>query len=161
MSLRLLDLPNELLAVIVCYIEDVDSLRALARTCRRLQRVAEAELYRYVLQRTGKQAIQLGEAVKRRPSRADALQVIDSRCKWNHRLGLLALAEVIARATYLKELTVESPYCTRAYPHGSQMDAWKGTMHGLLWPVCSITHRALTRLTKRMSFSTSVAIILG
>lgn len=135
MPCPLLHLPNELIADIVEYIEDTETLRALARTCSRLQSIAELALYQSIFHRTGEAAIRLCEAVETRPERADGIHVIDSRCKWQKRAGLVSLAPVISRAKNLRELTIESPYCNNAY--GKEAELWRRTMSCLLQPVCA------------------------
>ena len=149
MTFPLLELANELIDMIVSHIDDIDTLRSFALTCSRLQYLTELELYRSVFQRTGKQAINLLAAITSREERAQAIHVIDSRCKSQHRDGLVSMAPVIGKAKNLKQLTIESPYCNGC--NGRDDGDWNSTMYELLLPVYDIwSTNTLPRLTKCM-----------
>ena len=97
MQHSLTDLPNELLTTIINYIDDATTLRTLARSCSQLQNIVEPLLYQHVFHRTGEAAVKLRHAVLARPERADSIQVIDSRCKWQRQQNLISLATVSVR----------------------------------------------------------------
>lgn len=146
MSCWLLDLPNELVADILEHIKDTEDIRSIAQVCSRLQDVAEPRLYDSIFHRTGVAAVNLKEAVEGRPERASYIQIIDSRCKWPRRNGLIALGSIIAKSHNLRELTIESPYCKNAY--GQEAEIWKETMYQLLRPICSAVTFRECPLTK-------------
>lgn len=135
MTFPLLQLANELVAAIIGQIDDIHTLRSLARTCHCLQYLAEAILYRSIFHRTGTQAALLSHAVASRPERAEVIHVIDSRCEYSRRGGLLSLVSVIATAKNLRELTIESPFCNHAYGNTTDIWNWQRLMSQLLAPV--------------------------
>jgi hypothetical protein len=63
---QLLDLPDEILNCVAEAVDDVTSLRALARTCRRLQDQAERFIYCALIIEHGAQARGLYKAISRR-----------------------------------------------------------------------------------------------
>lgn len=156
MPSSLLDLPTELITDIVEYINDLETFRALVSTCSRLQSITEPALYRSIFHRTGEAAIDLCKAIDARPERANAINVIESRCKWQKRAGLISLAPVISRAKNLKELTIESPYCNNAY--GKEVELWRRTMFCLLRPICGID---LSRNGSQLKRCRSTILILS
>ena len=134
MSCPLLRCPNEVIEVIINCIDQQPDLRSFASTCSKLQPLTEAALYHTVFHRTGNAAVNLVGTLGGRPARAEYIQAIDSRCKWQKRMGLRALASVIEQATNLRALTIESPYCKYAY--GKEAREWAQTMNALLRPIC-------------------------
>lgn len=153
-SCPLIALPDELLVMIVAYIEDANSLCSLARTCSRLIVFAEDVIWRLVTQLTGQFARELAIAIERRPYRAAALHVLESRCRYASRAGIRALVPVIAQAMNLQELTIESPYCNRAYGNAED-GSWCSTMHAMLRPIVtrSSPHLASGTLTNNRCHS--------
>jgi len=137
MACPLLNLPSELLSHIITYINDPSTSRSLAQTCSRMQPLAESSLYHTVFHRSGEAATRLAQAILSLPQRARYIHEIDSRCKWQKRWGLESLAPVIAQATELRVLTIESPYCTNAY--GKEGVRWREVMYALFKPVCGFT----------------------
>ena len=129
-------LASELITNIVEQIDDQRTLLSLARTCSRLQYHVEPKLYRSIFQRTGDEAMYLASAVAARKDRGAAIHVIDSRCKWQRRSGLVFLVPVIAQAKNLQQLTIESPYCNRSSLKDS--GDWKDTMYRLIRPIYDI-----------------------
>ncbi len=134
MSCPLLRCPSEIIEGIISFLNEHSDLRSFASTCSKLQPLTEAALYHTVFHRTGDAAVQLVETIEALPARAKYIQIIDSRCKWQKRMGLKSLASVIEQATNLRELTIESPYCKYAY--GKEAAEWRETMYALLRPIC-------------------------
>ena len=134
MTLSVLSLPNELIGNVFEYLRDAENLLSLITVCSRFNSIAESILYRSIFHRSGEAAVKLREAVEAKPQRAKHITIIDSRCKWQKRDGLLSLASVITNATNLRELAIESPYCNNAY--GRETELWRSTMAELLKPIC-------------------------
>ena len=152
----LLQLPNELISAIAEQIEEQQTLRSLARTCRRVQPLTEPVLYRSFFHRNANQTRRLSEAIESRAERVQAILAIDSRCKWQQRKWLITLAPIIAQANNLRQLTIESPYCNRGLSGESNL--WRKTICKLLRPVCQINEvngiviAPLPSLAQRMLF---------
>lgn len=107
----LLDLPNELIAHIIEEVENIRTLRRLARTCRRVQHLAEPVLYRSILVRTGPETNDIRLAIDSRPERAGGIHSLDIPCHARYHQDFTAIAELLHRAHNLKELMFESPQC--------------------------------------------------
>ena len=107
----LLDLPDELITLIIEQVDDLRTLQYLARTCNRLQDIAEAKVYRVRLMRSAHAAESLQRSLKRRSQRAKALQILDIPCNKDKRQDFNLIAEMLSSANNLKELMFESPYC--------------------------------------------------
>ncbi|KAF7197497.1 hypothetical protein HII31_01307 [Pseudocercospora fuligena] len=111
---RLLDLPNELVSIIIEHVESVAILKTLCRTCRRLQYLTEPVLYRYALIRTGVETEFIRSALThstRGKDRAAALQKIDIPCHPRFHQNFQEVARLLTAVSNLKELMIESPEC--------------------------------------------------
>ena len=69
----LMELPNELIAHIIEFIDSRDTLRRLSCTCRRVQQLTEPMLYRTILIRSGHRAERVLDALRSRLERALAV----------------------------------------------------------------------------------------
>ncbi|KAF2160571.1 hypothetical protein M409DRAFT_70325 [Zasmidium cellare ATCC 36951] len=107
----LLDLPNELIAHIIEQVDNIRTLRRLARTCRRVQHLAEPALYRSILVRTGPETNDIRLALDSRPERAAGIHYLEIPCHARYRQDFEAIADLLDRARNLKELIFESPQC--------------------------------------------------
>lgn len=107
----LLDLPQELLALIVDYINDGDTLQCLTRTCRRTQSLAEPKLYRTLLIRTGPHMRSIQRALEANSDRAKSLEFLDVPCDNTRPPHFQFLADVLRSADNLREFMFESPSC--------------------------------------------------
>lgn len=104
-------LPDEVLLLIVEHIEDVNTLLRLARTCRRLQSMAESKIYRSVLIRSGPTAQRVARSVDKRPARAVAMEVLEVACKKGLPQNLIIVPEILRAAVQLREYYFASPQC--------------------------------------------------
>ena len=150
---HLIDLPNELIAQILEYIDDVATLRHLARTCRRMQDVGEALLYQRILTRSGDSTLAILNAFHSRPGRASAVQYLDIPCDSRVRHNFNAIAGVITSASYVREIMIESPGCSSSA--FEKRRAWNQMADHLFrpfqWAVGEgeVSIRPLQSLTKR------------
>lgn len=111
---QLLDLPNEIISLIISHVKTVSLLKLLCRTCRRVQHLAEPYLYRYALIRTGTETEMVLNAMLRKERKKDrvaALQAVDIPCNPKHHQNFRAVEQLLNEAVSLKELMVESPEC--------------------------------------------------
>lgn len=76
----LLALPDELIAGVLEQLDDWDSLLNTALTCKRLHSLAEREIYRALLVRSGEEAALLVAALRRLPIRAKLLKRLNLSC---------------------------------------------------------------------------------
>lgn len=108
---RLLDLPNELIALIIEQLDCRKALWRLARTCRRIQHLAEPVLYRSILIRASGHANELLNALRSRPERCAGIHFLELPCDPQYRQDFRAIAQILNRSRNLKELSYESPQC--------------------------------------------------
>lgn len=130
----LFELADELILHIIESLEgDNATLCQLARTCRRLQVIAESLIYRHIFIRTAGQAMKLQDSLNARPSRWTAIQELDGRCKHNGQkidpTGAMVevfdlLPALLDGARSLREITVESPDCN--YERWASRDVGRG-----------------------------------
>jgi hypothetical protein len=104
----LLDLANELIAIIIEYTTETTSLLSLSLTCQRLQDLTERQLYRCICLRTARQVALLSSSLAYKPERTGYIHtIITERKDATNRNGLLSLVPVIRSAKNLRDLTVE------------------------------------------------------
>lgn len=107
----LLELPEELICLVIEHVDQLKSLERLSRTCHQLQRLAEPKLYRHRTLRSGYDGEEL----------LYALDMQTARESYIHRLAYLMNSEfdqsfeimqdLLARSTHLKDFSFESPEC--------------------------------------------------
>lgn len=107
----LLDLPNELIAHIIEQVDTIRALRRLARTCRRVQQLAEPVLYRSIIIRTGPEMNDIRLAIDSRRERAAGIHFLEIPCHARYHQDFAAIADLLEQARNLKELMFESPQC--------------------------------------------------
>lgn len=110
MGFPLLDLPNELIAQIIEHIDCHKTVGRLARTCRRLQYLAEPALYREVLIRTNSDALSAFLAFRNRRERYAAVHVLRLPCHASVR-NFTDIATIMSELFNVKEILFESPAC--------------------------------------------------
>lgn len=152
---HLLNLPNELIVLVLAQIDSPATLRSVACTSRRINALAEPLLYRSMVLRDRPGTERAVEAFGSRPDRAEALQILDVACR--PRLGpeMSALEKVLVRAPNVRDLMFESPECSSGNfePH----DEWEELTDHLFIPLRMATslgglepsQRPLQKLTKR------------
>ena len=117
MPLQLLELADELLLAIAEQIDDQESLRNAARTCSRLQALAEPFIYQHVFYTSRAQLISLSQSIEARPERAKAIRSIDSRVRYSTTdFDLTELVNLMRETVNLQAFTYESPFCNRRQP---------------------------------------------
>jgi len=126
------DLPNELVAHIIEFINDISALRNLACSCHRLQHLTEPVLWRKLLVRERQRLRRTLDAYGSRRERAAALQVLNVPCKSESGNDMSGLASVIRKAQNLKELMIESPSCNLADFEADEV--WRPMMDQLFLP---------------------------
>ena len=110
----LLDLPDELIALVVSFIFDKAILRCLASTCHRLQPIAEGRLHRHLLIRTSSTCRRMVDLIQARPERAIAIHSLNFACdprQWRDSPQLTAAGALLLATTNLREFKFESPAC--------------------------------------------------
>ncbi|KAI5363984.1 Putative F-box domain, leucine-rich repeat domain superfamily [Septoria linicola] len=119
----LLDLPNELIALVIEQVDNRTTLRKLSRTCRRVQELTEPVLYRYALVSSRAHTRDLLHSLRSRSTRgsarAKALHTLDVPCNWRQEQSFADLARLLESAIHLKRLMIEAPECN----HGEFEDA--------------------------------------
>ncbi|KIW05169.1 uncharacterized protein PV09_03720 [Verruconis gallopava] len=148
MNAPLCALPNELLLLIVDFVEDKRDLRALAQVSKRYQNFAESVLYRSTLIRNSTQSAQLRNALLGRPARAAWIQSINLRPGWYQSRKTLGthMHYVISKCPNLKEFAVESPTCNYGR-WASGEDAWKHDEQAILEGLAVLDPSQLSKLT--------------
>jgi len=111
MQFDLFALPDEVVLLIVEYVADIADLRHLARTCRRLQDMAEEKLYQALLIRRGRTARQIAHCFYAQPQRIKAVRTIQMPCKQGVVHDLTAITHIIRATVGVRELYFESPEC--------------------------------------------------
>jgi hypothetical protein len=101
-------LPGELLSSVVASIDDVITLRQVAAVCKRLNDLTEPFLYQSLIVSDGSQAVMLGEAIAKRPSRALHVRSLLSSTKFEKAQGI--------DKHNLKNLSLETPDCNKKEP---------------------------------------------
>ncbi|KAJ6477676.1 hypothetical protein C8R45DRAFT_1007618, partial [Mycena sanguinolenta] len=128
MASPLLSVPTELLLDVVEAIDDSESLRSFALTCKLARLVAEPVLYRAVLVTTGSQASRLAQALQQRqpPTRPELVHVLDVRPEHRGDVDLDALTPLVGAMTQLRALSMESPYAVHGFwGYGEAQDRWE------------------------------------
>jgi hypothetical protein len=108
---KLLLLPDELISLIVDYLDDSKTLRNLARSCRRIQEIAEHKLYRALLIRSGPKTKAIKRSFSNRLGRARALLYLECPLKNDEPQSFDSLDHILRSATRLREIMFESPAC--------------------------------------------------
>lgn len=126
------DLPNELVAHIIEFINDISALRNLACSCHRLQQLTEPVLWRKLLVRERQRLRRTLDAYGSRRERALALQVLHVPCKSDFGNDMSGLASVMRRGQNLRELMIESPSCNLAAFEAD--DVWRPMMDQMFLP---------------------------
>lgn len=153
MTCRLLDLVDELILSIIAEINSLHALRSLARTCSRLQVLAEPAIYHHIFLRTPEDASSLATSIVSRPDRLHAIRSIEARQQYNREeCRLDTLTNIVHRAANLQNFTLESPYCNRVQP--SARYGWAAKMAASLRPVFDFSLSRLTTRKKRPPFAT-------
>ncbi|KAK5175450.1 uncharacterized protein LTR77_000589 [Saxophila tyrrhenica] len=151
----ILDLPNELVAHIIEFIDDLNTLRNLACTSHRLQQLTEPKLWREITFRLAPSLLHIVAATESRHERASAVQVLNAplRPKFGRDMSRLAYLMMIARN--LRELMVESPLCNATHlSHFEDHPTWRSMTAQLFMPFQravvgnAVEHRPLQKLTK-------------
>ncbi|KAF2423504.1 hypothetical protein EJ08DRAFT_701153 [Tothia fuscella] len=107
----LLSLADELLLGIIDQIDNKLDLSNICLTCSRFQGLAEPFLYRDVLVRTGKQAVNLSHSLRKRTERASSIRSLQIRYLQDDVAGIAVLNPDLRMMSRLREFTVESPCC--------------------------------------------------
>lgn len=153
---RLLDLPNELIAHIIEQVNSPKALCRLARTCSRLQYLAEPVLYRSILLRDGMKTVHVCNALHSRPERWIGVNFLDVPCDDDYAQHFEAIQHIVLKSKNLKTLMIESPQC-----NGGNFEAdlqWLVMTNHLLQPfqvaigqsdATMLSDRPLQRLEKR------------
>lgn len=129
------DLPNELVAHIVEFLDDISALRNLACSCHRLQQLTEPVLWRKLLVRDRQRLRRTLDAYGSRRERAMALQVLYIPCKSDFGNDMSGLASVIRKGQNLRELMIESPSCNLGNLADFETDdVWRPMMDQLFLP---------------------------
>lgn len=146
MAYSILELVDELIFLVIEQVDDLQALRNLARTCSRLQTLAEPAVYRDVFLKSRDKTLTLTRSIVSRPERLDAIHRVEARPRYATRdYAVDELVNIIRRAKNLQDLVLESPYCNRI-----QQDArfgWIESMALLLRPICDFS---IPRLTSGM-----------
>lgn len=111
MAFPLLDLPNELISLVIENIDSPMLVQRLACTCHRVQQLAEPVLYRDLLLRSGLKVIRVLDALKTRNERSSAIQRLDIPCDQSYEHSFIAIEELLMRLPNLREFVFESPAC--------------------------------------------------
>ena len=170
MQFSLMELPEELVALIVDHVTDLTTLRHLACTCSTLQRLAEPKIWRYLSIRTGSRAARLFEVLGPRcmfpgngtvilqdlSRRTLAVTVLDIPCdplRWRSFQDFAVVLKLIEACKNLTELMIESPACNTGQFEGEQ--EWS-LMNMAIFnpfqystPSTSNNHRSFQNLQKR------------
>jgi hypothetical protein len=109
-------LPGELLSSVVASIDDVITLRQVAAVCKRLNDLTEPFLYQSLIVSDGSQAVMLGEAIAKRPSRALHVRSLLSSTKFEKAQGIDKLPGSLAVMHNLQNLSLETPDCNKKEP---------------------------------------------
>lgn len=157
----ILDLPEELLALVVEYVHDRTTLQHLAHTCRRLQEPAEQELYRSIEIQEVYEAEAICYSIWDRPKRALTIQRLV--IMWQPRTWYTtdAIEDLLTKAKNLKELWFGA--VARSIDERGDSDwntkyaeevEWKRMLHDVFQPLQSasmfvISDRPLQKLQKR------------
>jgi hypothetical protein len=110
---QLLDLPDEILNFVAEAVDNIASLRALARTCTRFQDHAERFIYRSLTIEHGAQARSLHKAISRRPRRATVASKLTVAPSTVATRGTEHIPWMLEKMNCVKELFLESPFCNR------------------------------------------------
>ena len=116
-GMQLLQLPDELLDVIVSFIEDVADLRNTASTCSRLNGLAEPFLYQSVVFNDGGQAFKLKTSIERRARRASWVRHLLVSTRFEKAYGIENVPGSLARMHNLQSVHLETPDCNQKKPH--------------------------------------------
>ena len=111
-AFSILDLPDELITLIIEQVPDAETLSKLASTCRHIQGMAEAKLYRSIEIRRGSRAKRILKATNARRERATAIHYLSVPCDSERRQGFGAYGRLLMCAVNLKEFSFESPECS-------------------------------------------------
>ena len=159
MQFRLLNLPNELIAHVVEFVEDATALRRLACTCRQVQAHAEPVLYRSLLVRSGSRIKDVVDAIEARSERASAIHFLDVPCDSVRSEDITGVATLMMKAKNMKHLMIESPSCNSAEFEDEK--AWRDMTEELFRPFhaavgrSELSPRPLQLLTKCKFFLAS------
>lgn len=142
----ILELVDELAVLIIEQIDDTQALRNLARTCSRLQTLAEPAIYHSILLKSRQNTLSLTRSIVNRPQRLDAVRRVEARPRYATRdFAVDELVNLIHRAQNLQHLVLESPFCNRIQQEARH--GWAESMAALLRPICGFTIPRLTSCT--------------
>lgn len=152
MEFPLLDLPNELIALVVEAIDHVATLANLACTSRRVQELTEPVLWRHLLFSGSSTARGIVAAMNSRSKRADAVMSLNVPCDLHFGPDLAILASIMQTAKNVTEVTVQSPRCNQEDFETAQ--EWSPMMDALCLPFQRASaglaaERPLQKLSKR------------
>jgi len=126
MQFDLFGLPEEIVLLIVEYVEDAADLQHLASTCRRLQELAEEKLWQALLIRRGRTARHIARCFHARPQRIKAVRTIQLPCKQGVVHDFTAVNNILRATVGVRELYFESPECnTTDEDTFENADDWK------------------------------------
>ena len=118
----ILELPDEIITLIVEEVDHVKTLIALASTSHRIQDIAERRLYRHLFVRSGDALKRCYNSTQKLSERLKAIQKLVMPCDSLELQCFTTTEEVLRKATNLKEVMIESPHCNDGGFEG--LDEW-------------------------------------
>ena len=118
-ALRLTDLPEEILLLVVEQVQDLPDLRSLARTSQQFYRFATPLIYRSVSITRGATAQSLANALYSHPDHSQMIQELLVTCPFDRWRGLEEFQYFFPAFSKLQHLRVETPDCNRR-SHGER-----------------------------------------
>lgn len=132
---RLLSLADELILAVIEQIQDLEALRNLTLTCKKVRGLAEPYVYKDIFIRTGRQAQRLRDVIAANPERALAVRHLDVKYKHDDELGMDCLNTMCRFFQNMKSWEIETP-CPNDSPQqvfsGGMIQFWEHTQH-LSW----------------------------
>ena len=113
MEFPLLDLPNELIALVVESIDSAATLGRLACTSHQLQDLTEPVFWRHLLVSDSSKARRILAAMDSRDKRASAVQSLKFPCGEVFGPDMRLVATIMQRARKVKEVMIQSPMCNK------------------------------------------------
>lgn len=142
----ILELPDELVTIMVEHINDLKTLLNLATTCRRLQDIAEQKIYRHLFFRTGRKTYNCYAALRQLPNRAKAIQSIQIPCDHKHIQRFAMIEKTLIKANNLRDLMIESPECNNG--EFEEEEAWQEMARHIFNPFSLAINAGSTRLQR-------------
>ena len=109
----LLNLPEEVLDIIIANVTADEDLAKLVLVCRRLNALADPYRYNSINVVRGKQAHWLASSLQNRPSRAKFLRSLLVSTAFGDDVGLQQLPPQLFWMSNLEELSLETPDCNQ------------------------------------------------